>query len=102
MAVSNIYWWEGINSPRFACPCYIHTFETGEFVWSSTLTEEGGPITAPETDGEIGGCNYFEKQNTLEAGHWAIRQEEGIWRADSSVVYGDIGTPKDEYIWFAP
>ena len=54
-----------------ACPCYIHTYETGTFVWSSYINKEMAPLKA---SGFLGNCHYVEQTNATGVG-WHIKKE---------------------------
>ena len=88
-----------------ACPCYIHTFETGTFVWSSYVNKEMEPLKA---SGFLGDCHYVEQTNATGVG-WHIKKENNKYLLESSNYTIDISgaegaqaTTKNEIIWIAP
>ena len=107
------YWWDQLNGPQFACPCYLHTFQAGSFSWTNYLKQSGGPLYS---DGIIETCNYFDIVNPYTGKHWNIRSDEdsyitafgmqpvfpeGIWRAESTQFEGATQA-KDETLLLAP
>ena len=88
-----------------ACPCYIHTFETGIFVWSSYINKEMSPLKAT---GFLGDCHYVQQTNATGIG-WHIKQENNKYFLESSnskvFIRGSEkeigGTTKDETVWIA-
>ena len=89
-----------------ACPCYIHTFETGIFVWSSYINKEMSPLKAT---GFLGDCHYVQQTNATGIG-WHIKKENNKYLLESSnskvFIRGSEkeigGATKDETIWIAP
>lgn len=88
-----------------ACPCYIHTFETGTFVWSSYVNKEMEPLKA---SGFLGDCHYIEQTNATGVG-WHIKKENNKYLLESSNYKIDISgsegaqaTTKNEIVWIAP
>ena len=89
-----------------ACPCYIHTFETGTFVWSSYINKEMAPL---KTTGFLGNCHYVQQTNATGIG-WHIKKENNKYLLESSnskvFMRGSEkeigGATKDETVWIAP
>ena len=89
-----------------ACPCYIHTFETGIFVWSSYINKEMSPLKAT---GFLGDCHYVQQTNATGIG-WHIKKENNKYLLESSnskvFIRGSEkeigGATKDETVWIAP
>ena len=88
-----------------ACPCYIHTHETGTFVWSSYIDKEMEPLKA---SGFLGDCHYIEQTNATGVG-WHVKKENNKYLLESSNykinISGSEGaqaTTKNEIVWIAP
>jgi len=89
-----------------ACPCYIHTFETGIFVWSSYINKEMSPL---KTTGFLEDCHYVQQTNATGIG-WHVKQENNKYFLESSnskvFIRGSEkeigGATKDETVWIAP
>ena len=86
-----------LNS-RNLCPCYLHTFENGDFRWSSYVNKSAEAL--PKA-GVLGKCNYFQPVNFGGTEHWAIKNHNNNFVAES-LISKDDRVAKDEYLFFAP
>ena len=119
-STNNINWWNQLNAIQFACPCYLHTFQDGDFSWVSYLSESGGPS---EASGIISTCHFNDITSTTAGGHWTIRSDQddflfglvpeddlqnyitapmGIWNAESRLIAPGLATNKNETLFLAP
>lgn len=111
-STNNINWWSQLNSPTYACPCYLHTFQDGDFSWTSYLQESDGPL---EASGILAQCHFFDEVSSGTTGHWKLRSDAdsfslgaggifeifpGVWRAESTQL--ETNSVKGESLFLAP
>tara|TARA_R100000781_G_scaffold17063_1_gene13676 strand:+ start:312 stop:2297 length:1986 start_codon:yes stop_codon:yes gene_type:complete len=105
--MSNIKIHNKLESIHSSCPCYIHTFESGTFLWSSYIKK--ATDSALES-GPIGQCHYNEL-NGSQGTSWQIKFENNKYLLESAsskyylgsnLIPTDTSSNKDNYIWIAP
>ena len=105
--MSNIKIHNKLESIHSSCPCYIHTFESGDFIWSNYIKKATEPLLE---SGPMGQCHYSE-QNGTQGTAWQIKFENNKYLLESSshrtdhlgnIVPTDSSADKDDYIWIAP
>ena len=77
------------------CPCFVHTFETGDYFLSKYL-HHAAPSSRVST--ELPGCNYLNLKTTGFTDYWSIKAptaKTGARTIVSSTFYDDVAKIKE-------
>lgn len=98
---SNINFNPNSRNTSNACPCYVHTFETGGFSWGFYTNKATEPATSSKV---LDNCHYLEKKTNAGVS-WHVEKSNNNYFLESSNTkfVGELAaTAKDEWIWIAP